>query len=104
MASCILSLPDPRCDHMRYCHHFSGSIFSTSFVCNLVTFKSFLNLVDQPNFAEMLIQWPSTKYMFFSPLPAKAEGDYSFRFRLSVRHIKILSFPDCFLTSFDILT
>jgi hypothetical protein len=35
-----------------------------------------------------------------SPLPAKAEGDYSFRFcpsvRLSVRHIKILSCPDFF--------
>jgi hypothetical protein len=28
-------------------------------------------------------------YTFISPLPAKAEGDYSFRFRPSVRHIKI---------------
>jgi hypothetical protein len=43
-------------------------------------------------------------YTFISPLPAKAEGDYSFRFRPSVRHIKILSCPDFFLTSFDILT
>ena len=43
-------------------------------------------------------------YTFISPLLAKAEGDYNFRFRPSVRHIKILSCPDFFLTSFDILT
>jgi hypothetical protein len=42
--------------------------------------------------------------IFFSPLPAKTEEDYSFRFRPSVRHIKILSCPDFFFTSFDILT
>jgi hypothetical protein len=35
--------------------------------------------------------------MVISPLPAKAEGDYSFRFRLSVRHNKILSCSDFFL-------
>jgi hypothetical protein len=34
--------------------------------------------------------------ILISPPPAKAEGDYSFRFRLSVCHIKILSCPDFF--------
>jgi hypothetical protein len=42
--------------------------------------------------------------LIISPLPAKAEGDDSFRFRPSVRHIKILSCPDFFFTSYDILT
>ena len=34
--------------------------------------------------------------LIISPLPAKAEEDDSFRFRPSVRHLKILSFPDFF--------
>jgi hypothetical protein len=58
-----------------------------------------------------LMQWYVTSVnrgslykILFSPLPAKTEEDYSFRFRPSVRHIKILSCLDFFFTSFDILT
>ena len=50
-----------------------------------------------------LMQWYVTSVnrgslyeILFSPLPAKTEEDYSFRFRPSVRHIKILSCPNFF--------